>query len=140
MDKILHISNLSKNYINDKGITNAVENISFDVYKDNFIAIVGPSGCGKSTILSMIGKLDEKTGGKIYYDKKDIKIGYMFQEDTLFPWLTVYENCLLGLKIKKEINTENTNYVKELIKKYDLDMFKDNYPDELSGGMRQRVG
>ena len=64
----------------------------------------------------------------------------MFQEDALFPWLTVLENCMLGLKIKKMVTKENKKYVKDLLKKYGLSNFEKSYPKELSGGMRQRVG
>ena len=63
----------------------------------------------------------------------------MFQEDTLFPWLNVLDNCLLGLKIRKEINESNISYVKGLLEKYGLSAFEKSFPKELSGGMRQRV-
>ena len=63
----------------------------------------------------------------------------MFQEDALFPWLNVLDNCLLGLKIQKKVNKENIDYVKKLLEKYGLSNFEKSYPTELSGGMRQRV-
>ena len=135
---ILKISNLKKNYFNNKEVICALNDINFSVEENEFITIVGPSGCGKSTILSIIGKLENKTSGNIEY-KNDIKIGYMFQEDALFPWLTVLENCMLGLKIQKKVSNKNKEYVNELLKKYGLDSFKNSYPKELSGGMRQRV-
>ena len=138
MNNVLEIKNLSKNYLTKDKIINAVDNITFNIQNNHFIAIVGPSGCGKSTILSMIGKLEDKSSGDIIIDK-NTKISYMFQEDTLFPWLNVLENCLIGLKIKKELNEDNINYVKHLLKKYNLESFINSYPNELSGGMRQRV-
>ena len=138
MNKLLSIKNLYKNYNNQKESINAVDNISFDVYENDFISLIGPSGCGKSTILSIIGKLDNKSYGDIVY-KDDITISYMFQEDALFPWKTVLENCVLPLKINNSINEENKNYVINLLKKYELYDFINSYPNELSGGMRQRV-
>lgn len=139
MQSLLQIKNLSKNYITKNKVTKAVDNISLDINDNEFITLIGPSGCGKSTILSIIGNLDEKSSGIIKFKNKDIKVGYMFQEDLLFPWLTVYENTVLGLKIKKELNEENKKYVNDLLDKYGLIEFKNNYPKELSGGMRQRV-
>lgn len=139
MQSLLQIKNLSKNYITKNKVTKAVDNISLDINDNKFITLIGPSGCGKSTILSIIGNLDEKSSGIIKFKNKDIKVGYMFQEDLLFPWLTVYENTVLGLKIKKELNEENKKYVNDLLEKYGLIEFKNNYPKELSGGMRQRV-
>ena len=139
MQSLLQIKNLSRNYITKNKVTKAVDNISLDINDNEFITLIGPSGCGKSTILSIIGNLDEKSSGIIKFKNKDIKVGYMFQEDLLFPWLTVYENTVLGLKIKKELNEENKKYVNDLLEKYGLIEFKNNYPKELSGGMRQRV-
>ena len=114
-----------------------MENFSFELTPGEFIAIVGPSGCGKSTILSILADLDKKSGGKIDMDK-NIKIGYMLQNDSLFEWRTIYSNCLLGLEINKELNEDNKNYVTTLLKNYGLYDFKDSYPSNLSGGMRQR--
>ena len=138
MTKLLSIKNLYKNYNNLNESTNAVDNISFDIYENDFISLIGPSGCGKSTILSIIGKLDDKSYGDIVY-KDGINISYMFQEDALFPWKTVLDNCLLPLKINNSINEENKSYVINLLKKYGLYEFINSYPNELSGGMRQRV-
>lgn len=139
MKKILCISNLKKDYLTKKNIVNALDNINISVNKEDFITIVGPSGCGKSTLLSIIGNLENKSYGDITFSNNNIKVGYMFQEDALFPWLTVYENCILGLKIKKENNKANLKYVKDLLKKYGLKNFINHHPNELSGGMRQRV-
>ena len=138
MNKILEIKNLRKIYHTKKDEILAVDDFSFDLYKGEFVSIVGPSGCGKSTILSLIGNLEEKSGGKIEV-KPGLKVGYMFQEDALFPWLTVLENCLIGLKIKGDLSKENKLYVKNLLKKYGLSSFEKSYPKQLSGGMRQRV-
>lgn len=137
--ELLKIKDLSKNYLTKKKVICALKNITLNINEDEFIVLVGPSGCGKSTILSIIGNLEKKSSGKIYHEKKNITIGYMFQEDALFPWLTVFDNCILGLKMQNKINEENIKYVKFLLKKYGLSNFEKSYPKELSGGMRQRV-
>lgn len=138
MNELLEIKELSKNYLTKKQVICALENIEFSVHEKEFITLVGPSGCGKSTILSIIGGLEDKSGGQVIFNNK-ITVGYMFQEDTLFPWLNVLDNCLLGLKVQKKINKDNVSYVKYLLNKYGLSEFEKSYPKELSGGMRQRV-
>ena len=135
---ILQINNLSKIYHTEDKETIAVENFTLNLKDCEFIAIVGPSGCGKSTILNILANLDTKSSGTINL-KKDIKMGYMLQQDSLFNWKTVLENCLLGLEIKKQINDNNKNYVINLLNTYGLKDFINNYPNTLSGGMRQRV-
>ena len=134
--KILEVKNVSKTYQAKNGEIEALKNINFDVEQGEFISIIGPSGCGKSTLLSIISGLEEKSNGKIYIDGK---IGYMLQKDNLLEWRTIYKNVLLGLEIQRENTDENKNYVEGLLKKYGLYEFKDKYPTQLSGGMRQRV-
>ena len=138
MNKIIEIKNLSKKYYDKLHETLAVDNITLDVYQGEFLTIVGPSGCGKSTFLNILGGIDDKTSGDIIIDK-NIRIGYMLQNDCLFSWLTILDNALLGLKIKGMLNQENINYVKELLNVYGLGEFMNSYPASLSGGMRQRV-
>lgn len=138
MSKILKISNLYKNYNTKKMEIEALKNVNIEINEGDFLGIVGPSGCGKSTLLSIIGGLESITKGSI--EKKDnLKIGYMLQDDCLFPWLTIYENCLIGLKINKTCTKENMENVKNLLTTYGLKDFLNNYPKDLSGGMRQRV-
>lgn len=137
MSNILQIKNLKKAYHTLKRETLAVDNFSMELKEGEFIAIVGPSGCGKSTILSILSGLEEKTDGEIFCKNK--QIGYMLQTDALFDWLTILDNCLLGLKIKKELTEEKKSYVISLLKKYGLGDFMSSYPNHLSGGMRQRV-
>lgn len=101
-------------------------------------------GCGKSTLLSIIAGLESKSEGEIYIEDEKIdgispKIGYMLQRDCLLEWKTILNNALFGLEIKGKKNEENIKYVEELLKKYNLYEFKDKYPSEISGGMRQRV-
>lgn len=135
---LLKVNNLSKIYYKSDHETEAVRDITFDLNEGDFIGIVGPSGCGKSTILNIICGLDEKTRGEVI-KKDNIKIGYMLQEDALFPWLTIFDNATLGLKISKNLTIQNKKYVLNLLRKYDLIDFKDKYPNELSGGMKQRL-
>ena len=135
---LLKINNLSKNYHTKKNEIIAIKDLSFDIYKNEILSIVGPSGCGKSTLLSILSGLETKTSGNII-KKYNYKIGYMLQTDSLFPWLTVLENTLIGLDIENKKNKENINNVINLLKKYGLYEFKDSYPNNLSGGMKQRV-
>ena len=138
MNNILKINKLHKNYHSKEGMVTAIEDITMNVFEGEYIAIVGPSGCGKSTLLNIIGGIDTKSGGEITVNN-NIKIGYMLQNDCLFPWLNILDNCLLGLKIKGNLNDENIKYVKELLRTYGLGDFMYKYPGSLSGGMRQRV-
>jgi len=135
---ILSIINLSKLYHSLEGEIKAIEDITFSLKKGEFISIIGPSGCGKSSILNIITNLDKDYKGSVIINK-NIKCGYMLQNDLLFDWLTIYENALLGLKISKQLTKDNIDYVNELLKKYDLYEFKDKFPSSLSGGMKQRV-
>lgn len=137
-NKILVIKNLKKCFHFDEGMTIALDGVDLTIYKDEFISIVGPSGCGKSTILSILAGLIDKTDGEIIIDD-NTTVGYMLQTDSLFPWRTILDNCLIGLEIKGLKNEENISYVISLLEKYGLGEFIDKYPDNLSGGMRQRV-
>lgn len=139
MNSVISIKNLSKKYFNKEGELLAIDSISLDISNGEYVSIVGPSGCGKSTLLNIIAGIDNKSSGEIICNN-DIKIGYMPQEDSLFPWLTILDNCLLGLKVRDELNEDNTNYVIELLNTYGLGEFIYKYPNSLSGGMRQRVG
>lgn len=136
MKKILEVKNICKTYQAKNGEIEALKNINFDIKEGEYISIIGPSGCGKSTLLSIISGLENKTSGEIYIDGK---IGYMLQKDNLLEWRTIYKNVLLGLEIQKENTSENREYVEKLLKKYGLYEFKEKYPAQLSGGMRQRV-
>lgn len=134
--KKLEMKNVSKTFYTEIGALDVLEDITFDLNEGEIIAIVGPSGSGKSTLLNIISKLIEPTEGEIYVDGE---IGYMFQRDHLFNWRTVWKNIMLGLEIKKEKNQENIDKIKELLNKYGLIDFTKSYPQELSGGMRQRI-
>lgn len=144
MKEILEIKNISKTYQHKNGELLAIKDVNFKVREGEFISIIGPSGCGKSTILSIIAGLEKKTDGEIYIEGEVIneissKIGYMLQRDCLLEWRTIYDNVMFGLEIKKIKNKENIQYAEELLKKYGLYEFKNKFPNQLSGGMRQRV-
>lgn len=138
MNNVLRIEKLHKNYHSKEGMVVAIEDVSLDIRYGEYVAIVGPSGCGKSTLLNIIGGIDTKSSGEISMPA-DIRIGYMLQNDCLFPWLSIIDNCLLGLKITGSLNDENRKYVIDLLNTYGLGDFMDKYPSSLSGGMKQRV-
>ncbi len=142
--EILSIKNISKKYQNKEGEVLAIQNVNLTIKQGEFVSIIGPSGCGKSTLLSIIAGLEEKTTGEIYIEGEKItgispKIGYMLQRDCLLEWRTILSNVMFGLEIKGKKDEASISYVEKLLKKYDLYDFKDKYPSELSGGMRQRV-
>lgn len=134
--KILEVKNVYKTYQAENGEIEALKDINFKIMQGDFVSIIGPSGCGKSTLLSIVSGLEEKNSGEIYIDGK---IGYMLQRDNLLEWRTIYKNVLLGLEIQNALTQENKDYVMELLKKYGLYEFRNKYPTQLSGGMRQRV-
>ena len=144
MKEILKVKNIKKTYQSKNGEINAINDISFSVNEGEFVSIIGPSGCGKSTLLSIISGLDEKTSGEVFIDGEisngiSPKVGYMLQKDTLLEWRSIYNNVMLVLEIRHIKTKENEEYATNLLKKYGLYEFKDKYPTQLSGGMRQRA-
>ncbi len=137
---ILECKNICFSYHNLNGETRALTNISFQVNKGEFLAIVGPSGCGKSTLLSIIAGLLEPESGKIILSEHEKKhIGYMLQQDHLLEWRTIWKNILLGPEITKTLTKEKEELALKLLSDYGLLKFKDKKPSELSGGMKQRA-
>lgn len=146
---ILTLKNLNYSYHTLSGETKALEDISFQIFPGEFVAIVGPSGCGKSTLLNIIaGQITNYTGALNFHgtpmrtlqnQSADLHIGYMLQHDHLFDWRTIYKNVCLGLEIKNVMTEENAEYILSLLEKYGLYDFKDKKPSQLSGGMRQRA-
>ncbi|MFO3666105.1 ABC transporter ATP-binding protein [Anaerococcus sp. ENR0831] len=141
----LEFNNVSKSFIrsDSNSITNALDDIHFEIHDGEFVSIVGPSGCGKSTILRLIAGLIFPTTGEILLDDKEIvgpssDRGMVFQKSTLFPWLTVGENVGFSgeLKNKEKISQET---IENMLNKVGLLDFKNSYPSNLSGGMAQRV-
>jgi NitT/TauT family transport system ATP-binding protein len=140
----IEIKDVYMNYHTLAAETVALKDINFTVEGGEFVSIVGPSGCGKSTLLNIISGLINPSCGKILIDGQvqhgySNKIGYMFQKDQLFEWLTVFQNVSIGLEIKKMMNGDTKNKLEKLLKSYNLWEFKEHYPRQLSGGMRQRV-
>lgn len=142
---LVRVDGVNMNYHTPAGETPALTDISFSVMPGEFIAIVGPSGCGKSTILSLIAGLIAPSSGEIYICGKKIGgetsplVGYMLQHDHLFPWCSVWDNVLLGLKIQHTRTKEKEDYLRSLLEQYGLSEFIHSNPKHLSGGMRQRV-
>ena len=140
---ILSLRNIGYSYHTTKGETVALKDISFDVKQGEFLALVGPSGCGKTTLLSIIaGLLTPETGIVSFPEHKGDthnSIGYMLQRDHLFPWRTIYQNTILGLEIQNKITEGTKAYINSLLEEYELAEFADKYPEQLSGGMKQRA-
>lgn len=134
--KVLKLENLSKTFYTEIGELKVLDNINFDVSAGEIVAILGPSGAGKSTILNLISGLLSPSEGKVEVNGE---LGYMFQRDQLFDWRTVWKNVILGLEIKKEKDPKRKEDVRKMLEKYGLLEFINNYPYELSGGMRQRI-
>ncbi len=144
MNTILKVEGLAVRYQAQNGEVEAVHDLSFDATQGEFISIVGPSGCGKSTLLSAIAGLTPITSGKITLDGAEVlndrkDIAYMLQKDNLLEWRSIYKNVIIGLEIRKMLTKENLEYVDSLLKSYGLWEFRDKYPTQLSGGMRQRA-
>lgn len=144
MKNLLEITDLCLSYHSKQSETKALDNVNFNILDKDFVSIVGPSGCGKTTIFSLIAGLLVPSSGEIFLDGKKVtgvntEIGYMFQKDNLFDWLTVEKNVLFALKLQKKDSPENVQFVYNLVEKYGLKEFLNHYPSELSGGMRQRV-
>ena len=145
MNEILSLEKVSLTYHTKEREITALGNITFNVYDGEFIAIIGPSGCGKTSILSIIAGLLKPSSGKVLLRGKEVikpttSVGYMLQKDQLFPWRTIEKNTLLPLEIiKAEKDSQKKEKVNLLLKKYGLWDFRKSYPNQLSGGMRQRV-
>ncbi|RLG15480.1 MAG: nitrate ABC transporter ATP-binding protein [Candidatus Nanohalarchaeota archaeon] len=140
----LQLKNISKTFKRNSKKQLVLDNINLNVKKSEFIAIVGPSGCGKTTLLRIIMGLEHPSKGSIKLDDKNIKeansaLGMVFQEFSLLGWRTVLENVTFGLEMKKLKKEEQMKIAEEYIRLVVLDDFKEHYPCELSGGMKQRV-
>ena len=136
MNNKVKITNLSKTYYTLEREIEVLRDINLSVKKGEILAIVGPSGCGKSTLLNLLTKLIPPTNGEIVINGK---IGYMFQRDHLLEWRTIMDNILIGLEIQDCISAKAIIRIEEMLKLYGLYDFRNYYPNELSGGMRQRV-
>ena len=138
------ISNVSKTYKGISADVHALDDVSLDIYENEFVCVIGSSGCGKSTLLNIIAGLDTPNSGKIEIDGNLISgtgmdRGVVFQQYALFPWLTVAKNVAFGLEIQKKSKKEINDIVEHYLNAVGLINFKNSYPKELSGGMKQRV-
>lgn len=153
METVLEVKNIEKYYGNKSNLTKAVDNISFDVEKSEFVGIMGASGSGKTTLLNCISTIDRVTTGHIYINGSDItrlkgnalnkfrreELGFIFQDFNLLDTLTAYENIALALTIQKVNAKLIDKRVKEIADKLDIGMILNKYPYQLSGGQKQRV-
>jgi NitT/TauT family transport system ATP-binding protein len=141
----LEIRDLSQSFPRDDGSTLTVlDQISFDVKDTEFVCILGSSGCGKTTLLRLIAGLDTAESGTISIDGEEItgtnpKVGFVFQEYSLFPWRTVIDNIAFGPEMKGVSKEDRYKVAEQYLDLINLKQFRDSYPSELSGGMRQRV-
>ncbi|WP_343070814.1 ABC transporter ATP-binding protein [Bacillus sp. REN10] len=141
---LLKLQSVSQTYFSKHSATKALQNIHLSVEEGEFISFLGPSGCGKTTVLSIISGLLTPTNGMVTLNGEPIegphpKVGYMLQQDYLFPWKTVKENIFLGLKLRGMEEEPYKTDTLSLLKEVGLDHVLNQYPHQLSGGMRQRV-
>jgi len=144
LKNVVEVRNIGMKYQSLNGEISALEDVNLAVAEGEFVSIVGPSGCGKSTLLSIIsGLLKPTTGEVLVYGKKvtgpSKEVGYMLQRDHLFEWRTIFQNVMLGLEIQKSVTPEAREYADRLLSTYGLAEFRNKYPSQLSGGMRQRA-
>lgn len=153
MENILEVNHIEKYYGNKSNLTKAIDNISFNVAKGEFVGIMGASGSGKTTLLNCISTIDRVTSGKIIINNKDItklkgndlnkfrreELGFIFQDFNLLDTLTAYENIALALTIQKVNSHEIDSRVQEVAKKLDIREILYKYPYQISGGQKQRV-
>lgn len=141
----LEVRDLAQSFPREDGSTLTVlDHLSFDVKDKEFVCILGSSGCGKTTLLRLIAGLDTARSGSVILDGEEItgtspKVGFVFQEYSLFPWRTVIDNIAFGLEMKGMAREERYRIAENYLALVNLTQFKDSYPSELSGGMRQRV-
>jgi NitT/TauT family transport system ATP-binding protein len=127
-----------------EGEIEVIRDLSLSVYEGEFLAMVGPSGCGKTTVLSLIAGLLTPSAGRVLIEGAQIsghhdKVGYMLQRDHLFEWRTIEENIMLGLQVKRNCTKQTRAKALTLLDKYGLSEFRKYHPQQLSGGMRQKV-
>ena len=141
---IITVRDLGKRFSRGGRDVQAIRGFDLEITDGEFLAIVGPSGCGKSTFLHMVGGFEPVTEGELLVEGHPVTgpgpdRGMVFQEFALFPWRTVAENVVWGLEIEKRSRAERQAIVERLLAKVGLTHFRDHYPAELSGGMKQRV-
>jgi len=135
----MEIQNLKKSFNQNGKKLEVLDKISFNVKEGEVLVLLGPSGCGKTTLLNILANIESKDEGIVSVDYSKEEIGYMFQTPLLLDWRNVFDNILLSLQIKDKVTSNKKSEISRLLKKYDLDNFKENYPKTLSGGMKQRI-
>ncbi|MGC5324991.1 ABC transporter ATP-binding protein [Brevibacillus sp. SYSU BS000544] len=140
----IELHRVSHLYVNTINAFMAIKGIDLRVEEGEFVCLVGPSGCGKTTLLSLIAGIEKPTAGKVFIDGKEVtgtsrQVGYMLQQDYLFTWRTIEDNVMLGLDIQGIRNKVTEEYASSLLEEMGLTAFRKAYPQQLSGGMRQRV-
>ena len=143
-DPLVKIENIGMIFHSPEGETVALKEFSLDIYPGEFISLVGPSGCGKSTLLNIVAGLIQPTDGVVVIGGKKVlgptsMVGYMPQSDQLFEWRSIWKNVLLGLEVQNKVNEDTKGFVRKLLERYGLYEFRNAYPSQLSGGMRQRA-
>lgn len=141
----LRLEHISQSYIVKNEVSDAVVDVSLDVYDNEFLVILGPGRCGKTVLLNMIAGLEKPVDGRIFLDGQEIhgsdeRIGMVFQKLALMPWKTVMENVEFGLKMKGVPKAQRREVAQKYINLVGLQGFEKSYPSQLSGGMKQRVG
>ena len=153
MENILKIDKVEKYYGSRSSLTKAIDNISFEVDKGEFVAIMGASGSGKTTLLNCISTIDRVTSGHIYVDGEDItklkgnklnkfrreELGFIFQDFNLLDTLTAYENIALALSIQNVSASDIAKRIDKVAKELDIKDVLKKYPYQMSGGQKQRV-
>ncbi len=153
MEKVLEVKNIEKYYGNKSNLTKAIDNISFDVTKGEFVGIMGASGSGKTTLLNCISTIDRVTAGKIIINNQDItklkgnnlnkfrreELGFIFQDFNLLDTLTAYENIALALTIQRVSPKEIDRRVIEIARSLGIEEILNKYPYQVSGGQKQRI-
>ena len=140
----MELDRIRQVYFSDAGEVEAIRDLTLSIRPGEFVSIVGRSGCGKSTLLSIIAGLITPTSGRVMIKGSPVtgtsrRTGYMLQHDTLFEWRTILENVLLGPEIQGLDMGAARVRANDLLDRYGLRAFKDKFPQELSGGMRQRA-
>ncbi|MEO2202623.1 ABC transporter ATP-binding protein [Paenibacillus pabuli] len=143
-DTVIRLEGISQVYVNEREASLVIEDLSLQVKQGEFVSLVGPSGCGKTTLLSIIAGLLTPTAGEVKIKGKLVEgpsaqIGYMLQQDYLFPWRTILDNALIGLELTGRLDERSRKRTRELLAGMGLAETENLYPSELSGGMRQRV-
>lgn len=143
-DGKIQFKNVSLRYFSSEGETEALRDINFSISSGEFVSIVGQSGCGKSTLLSLLSGLIRPTSGEVCLNGKKVDgpstlTAFMLQQDSLFEWRTILKNAIIGPELRGDLTQDTIRRAEALLDSYGLKDFKHHFPQQLSGGMRQRA-